>query len=182
MQAEQTRSLWQATSPVGRKPRAARLCRHRNRQERRTPLTFGSASDPQSPPGGGVGGRRTSRTGRAQRPPVPSLCAPWGAEVGTKAQRPLERFCPHQGGRNIAWQPSGARGQSSGDAVSAAALTGPRAAAQTGAHFRPIGRELWVAWTPRRHCLGGVSHGVAVDDGRVGPLARSTERFYRCLP
>ena len=56
----------------------------------------------------------------------------------------------------MAWQPSRPRGQSSGDAVSAAALTGPRAAAQTGVPLRPLVREPVVAWTPRRQRLGGV--------------------------
>ncbi len=73
------------------------------------------------------------------------------------------------GGRNAAWQPSRARGQSSGVGVSAAALTGPRAAAQTGVPMRPLVRELCVSWQPRRHRLGGVHHGGAVDDGGVGP-------------
>ncbi len=73
------------------------------------------------------------------------------------------------GGRNAAWQPSRARGQSSGAGVSAAALTGPRAAALTGVPFRPLVREPGVAWTPRRQRLGGVCDGAAVDDGGVGP-------------
>jgi len=108
--------------------------------------------------------------------------APWGAARGGKAQRPFERVAEPTGGRNGAWQPSGARGQSSGDAASAAALTGPRAAAQTGTPFRPLVRELCVAWTPRRHRLGGVYHGVAVNDGGVGLVARSTARPCRSLP
>ena len=77
--------------------------------------------------------------------------------------------CRADGGPDVAWQPSRARGQSSGDAVSAAALTGPRAAAQTGTQFRPLVRKPVVAWTPPRRCLRGVSHGGAVDDGGVGP-------------
>jgi hypothetical protein len=48
------------------------------------------------------------------------------------AQRLFKRVAEPMGGQNIAWQPSNPRGQSSGGAVSAAALTGPRAAAQTG--------------------------------------------------
>ena len=51
---------------------------------------------------------------------------------GGKAQRPFERVAAPTGGRNAAWQPSGLRGLSSRGAVSAAAQTGPRAAAQTG--------------------------------------------------
>ncbi len=46
-----------------------------------------------------------------------------------------------------------------------------------------------MAWTPRRHCLGGVSHGGAVDDGGVGfwpapphdPAASTPCRLGRCL-
>src|SRR5712691_7325126 len=82
--------------------------------------------------------------------------APWGAARGGKAQRLFERVAEPMGGRNAAWQPSRARGQSSGAAVSAAALTGPRAAALTGVPFRPLVREPGMAWTPRRQRLGGV--------------------------
>ena len=53
--------------------------------------------------------------------------------------------------------------------VSVAALTGPPTAALTGVPIRPFVRELGVAWTPRRHRLGGVSHSAAVDDSGVGP-------------
>src|SRR5712691_9319425 len=95
--------------------------------------------------------------------------APWGAARGGKAQPLFERVAEPMGGRNAAWQPSRARGQSSGDAVSAAALTGPRAAALTGVPRRRSEREPVVAWTPRRHRLGGVCDGAAVDDGGVGP-------------
>src|SRR5439155_23416645 len=126
---------------------------------------------------------REESTARAERSGAGAYrCAPSGAEVGAKAQRPLECFCPYQGGRNVAWQPSGSRGQSSGDAVSAAALTGPRAAAQTGIPLRQPVREPLVAWKLRRHRLGGVRHGGAVDDGGVGLVARSTERPYRSRP
>jgi hypothetical protein len=38
-----------------------------------------------------------SRHGRSAVQPVP-FPAPWGAEVGAKAQRPIERVCSHQGG------------------------------------------------------------------------------------
>jgi len=44
----------------------------------------------------------------------------------------FERVAEPMGGRNVVWQPSRARGQSSGDAVATAARTGPRAAALTG--------------------------------------------------
>src|SRR6266849_5728018 len=43
-------------------------------------------------------------------------------------------------------------------------------------------REPVVAWKPRRHRLGGVRHGGAMDDGRVGLVARSTEQPYRSRP
>jgi len=48
-----------------------------------------------------------------------------------KAQRLVERVAEPMGGRNIAWQPSSQRGQSSSGLIAAAALTGPRAAALT---------------------------------------------------
>ena len=72
-----------------------------------------------------------SGTGRAQRRRCLPLC-PYGADREGKAQRPFERVAAPTGGRNAAWQPSRARGLSSRGAVSAAAQTGPRAAAQTG--------------------------------------------------
>ena len=58
--------------------------------------------------------------------------APWGAARGGKAQHLFKRVAESTGGQNAAWQPSGARGQSSGDVVSATALTGPPTAAPTG--------------------------------------------------
>ncbi len=49
-------------------------------------------------PMGGWRGERKQPHGQSAAPPVPSLCAPWGAEVGAQAQHPFERVCPHQGG------------------------------------------------------------------------------------
>jgi hypothetical protein len=86
------------------------------------------------------------------------------------------------GGRNAAWQPSRARGQCNGAAVSAAALTGPRAAAQTGVPRRWSVPKPVVAWTPPRQRLGGVRSGGAIDDGGMGHMARSTERPYCSQP
>ena len=95
---------------------------------------------------------------------------PLGGRIGEgKAQHPVERVAEPTGGQNVAWQPSGSRGQSSGAAVSAAARTGPRVAAQAGVPRRPLVRELVVAEKPRRPRLGGVPHGAAVDEGGVGP-------------
>ena len=55
-----------------------------------------------------------------------------GERLATKtAQRLVERVAELMGGRNIAWQPSSQRGQSSSGLIAAAALTGPRAAALT---------------------------------------------------
>ena len=89
-------------------------------------------SERQSPLARGMGGHRKQPHGQSAAAPVPTAVPPRGAERRGKAQRPFERVAEPPGGRNSAWQPSGARGQSGGDAVSAAALTGPRAAAQTG--------------------------------------------------
>src|SRR5262249_59784225 len=52
----------------------------------------------------------------------------------------------------------------------------------TGRPRRLNEREPVVAEAPRRQRLGGVHHGAAVDEGGVGPLARSTERPCRWLP
>src|SRR5437764_6421549 len=116
-----------------------------------------------------MGGERNQQHGRSAAAPVPTAVPPRGADGRGKSQRLFARVAEPTGGKNVAWQPSGLRGQSSGDAVSAAALTGPRAAAQTGTQFRPLVRKPVVAWTPRRQRLGGVCDGAAVDDGGVGP-------------
>ena len=147
---EQRRSNWQRCVSAARVVESARPARRRQAswgfagglacrgrstqpgQQKTNRTTAWSAASRKAPSTRGMGGERKQWHGRSAAAPVPSLCAPWGAEVGAQAQRPFERVCPHQGGQNSAWQPSGARGQSSGGAVSAAALTGPRAAAQTG--------------------------------------------------
>jgi hypothetical protein len=41
---------------------------------------------------------------------------------------------------------------------------------------------LEIAWAPPRRRLRGASDGTAMDDGRVGPSPRLTERLYRFLP
>ena len=86
------------------------------------------------------------------------------------------------GGRNAAWQPSRLRGQSSGAGVSAAALTGPRAAALTGTHLLPTrtqacGGRAAAEAAPRRR-------GRWRSRGRRwrGPSARATERPCRSRP
>jgi hypothetical protein len=89
----------------------------------------------------GCGGEQNQWHGQSVAAPVPSVCAPWGAARGGKAQRLFERVAEPTGGQNVAWQPSDLRGQSSGDALSAAALTDPRAAAQTGLPLRLLVRE-----------------------------------------
>jgi hypothetical protein len=122
-----------------------------------------------STPWRGLRGGRNQRHGQSAAAPVPSFVSPSGAARRGKAQRLFERVAAPMGGRNVAWQPSVRRGQSSGDAVSAAARTGPRAAALTGTPRRTLVREPGVAWTPRRQRLGGVSYGVAVDNVGVGP-------------
>jgi len=63
----------------------------------------------------------------------------------SKAPHLFERVAAPTGGRNVAWQPSRQRGQSNDGAVSVAALTCPRAAAQTGVHVRPLLRKPVVA-------------------------------------
>ncbi len=93
---------------------------------------------------GGVRGEKNQLHGRSAAAPVPTAVPPRGADWGGKARRLFTRVAEPTGGRNVAWQPSSARGQSSGDAASAAALTGPRAAAQTGVPF--------VAVSGASHC------------------------------
>ena len=86
-----------------------------------------------------------------------------------RAPRLFERVAAPLGGRNVAWQPSARRGRCS-RAVSVCAWL-------PGSVRRPLRRQaslsacscasLW-GWTPRKQRLGGVPHGVAVDDGGVG--------------
>src|SRR5215831_17747553 len=96
-----------------------------------------------------------------------------------KAQRLLERVAAPTGGRNVAGQPSRARGQSSGGAVSAAARTSPRAAAQTGDPSSTMrARALRVleaaeAWPRRR------KQGRSRGRWWRGPAARATARPCR---
>ena len=117
----------------------------------------------------GMGGERKQWHGQSAAAPVPSFVSPLGGMEVKQGAASVRARCRADGGPDVAWQPSRARGQCSGDAVSAAARTGPRAAAQTGTQFRPLVRKPVVAWTPPRRCLRGVSHGGAVDDGGVGP-------------
>jgi len=69
----------------------------------------------------------------ARAEPVPTALPLGGRMVGAQEPLPFGLVCPHHGGPEpVAWQPSQQRGQPSGDAVSAAALTGPLQAALTG--------------------------------------------------
>ena len=101
------------------------------RQERRSRLPPG-AKQLTEPPHEGEGGWQESAA-RAERSGAGAfrVCPLGGSEVRQGAASVRAR-CRADGGPDMAWQPSCARGQSSGAGVSAAALTGPRAAAQTG--------------------------------------------------
>jgi len=77
----------------------------------------------------GGGGDRNQGQGQSAAAPVPSLWASWGTMRWGKAPRLFERVAEPTGGRNAAWQPGRARGQSSGDGVSATARTRLPAAA-----------------------------------------------------
>jgi hypothetical protein len=65
-------------------------CASHARSERQSPLTRG------------IGGDRNKSHGQSVAAPVPSLCAPWGAARGDKAQRPFERVAEPPRGRNVA--------------------------------------------------------------------------------
>src|SRR6266851_1294676 len=125
-----------------------------------------------------MGGDRNEWHGQSAAAPVPSTVPPRGAEVGAKAQRPLECFCLYQGGRKVAWQPSARRGQSGGDASSAAALTGPPTAAQTGVPPR---------WTPSMlpHSHMEIDYGTDTarsgHGGGEGPLTSGTAAIARLV-
>ncbi|MGE3542272.1 MAG: molybdopterin-dependent oxidoreductase, partial [Candidatus Tectimicrobiota bacterium] len=103
-------------------------------------LPTGAPARSAQPPGGGWG--RAVPTARAQ--PVPSaMPLLGGGAVEARRAGCMARGAEPPGGRNAAWQPSGPRGQSGGDAVSAAALTSPRAAAQTGIPLSEVVHSAW---------------------------------------
>jgi hypothetical protein len=97
-----------------------------------------------------------------------------------KAQPLFARVAEPTGGRNAAWQPSARRGQSGGDAVSAAALTGPPTAAQTGIPLRPLVREPLppaTALRQRRTAPAPVAVTVTCSQclGKTGHTGRSID-------
>jgi hypothetical protein len=90
----------------------------------------------------------------ARAKPVPSSVPPGGRMVGAQEPLPFGLVCPHHGGPEaVAWQPSQQRGQSGGDAVSAAALTGPLQAALTGS-TATTNRARATACRPRGDASG----------------------------
>jgi hypothetical protein len=113
------------------------LARREDRQ-RRTSGRSGTAADLQErsairvAPERGLRGGRNPQHGQSAAAPVPSCVSPSGGGSGRQGVAAVRARCRADGGPDVAWQPSCVRGQSSGDAVSAAALTGPWAAAQTG--------------------------------------------------
>ncbi len=105
----------------------------------------------------------------ARAKPVPSSVPPGGRMVGAQEPLPFGLVCPHHGGPEaVAWQPSEQRGQSSGDAVSAAALTGPLQAALTGSTATTNGARA-TARQPRGFA-GGLArqHEAGGTPGRRG--------------
>ena len=79
MEAEQPCSLVRVDSPVGRQPKAARQSCLTEQAGAAQPLTLRSGSERQSPHRG-TGGERKRWHGQSAAAPVPSCCAPWGAE------------------------------------------------------------------------------------------------------
>jgi hypothetical protein len=110
----------------------------REERPQRTSDTSGTAADLQErsairrAPWRGFGGEQHQRHGQSAAAPVPSVCAPWGADRGGKAQRLFEHVAEPTGGQNSVCLCSRSQGQSSGNGVSAAALTGLPTAALTG--------------------------------------------------
>jgi hypothetical protein len=104
----------------------------------------GAVSDPQGPLEGFAGWQESAA--RAERSGAGAfLWSPSGGDEVRQGAAAGEGVAEPMGGRNIVWQPRARRGQSSGGAVSAAARTGPRVAAQTGGPRRPLVREPRVA-------------------------------------
>jgi hypothetical protein len=177
-QAEQARSGSRADAPASGGSPGRREEPPQESAGAAKPLTFRSASDPQNPRAG-VAGRGKSAA-RAERSGAGAFrVRPLGG--GWEGQRRSvlwSAFAPPTGGQHIAWQPSGVRGPSSGDGVSAAALTGPRAAAQTDVPLRPFVREPRHAGyhTPRDAASPAPAHAATGCAQELGKTARFPKR------
>jgi len=179
----QERDRWRPSSPAhcgtrtpswGGSPRRLGRAASRSRQERQSRLPVGAVASGRAPYGGS-GAREISGTGRAQRRRCLS-CAPPGGRIEEARRSVCSSALPSRRGARTSPGSPAVRG-------------GSPAATLTGTQFRLLVREPVMAWTPRRHCLGGVSHGAAVDDGGVGfwparphnPAASTPCRLGRCL-
>ena len=179
----QERDRWRPSSPAhcgtrtpswGGSPRRLGSAASRSRQERQSRFPVGAVASGRAPYGGS-GAREISGTGRAQRRRCLS-CAPPGGRIEEARRSVCSSALPSRRGARTSPGSPAVRG-------------GSPAATLTGTQFRLLVREPVMAWTPRRHCLGGVSHGAAVDDGGVGfwparphdPAASTPCRLGRCL-
>ena len=117
----------------------------------------------------------------ARAQPVPTALPLGGRMVGAQEPLPFGLVCPHHGGPEaVAWQPSLPRGHPSGDAVSAAAVTGPLQAALTGS-TATTNRARATARRPRGDA-GGLArqHEAGGTPARRGCSAAVT--YSRLLP
>jgi hypothetical protein len=144
--------------------------------------------------------RRGGRVVRSRGPRAHATIVHGCARRHTAEARPPR--CPdhaklaHEWSPRYAWQCSGARGQSSGDAVSATALTGPRAAALPGDMLAPRRRGNALAQRLRLACTDPPPRGTVVSTGAAAlcpcssclsplhPLTgalRIADRFWRSV-
>jgi hypothetical protein len=157
------------TPSRNRAPRAARGRRRRSLQREHGDPPHAERSPAKPPGGAGVIG--TSGTGGAQR----SRCLPpgplGGGWVRQGAAAVRARCRAHGGQEAVARQPSSQRGQSSGDASSAAALTGPLQAALPG---RTATTNRARATARGRAAEGGNGGGETRRSGRTGQREKSS--------
>jgi hypothetical protein len=140
---------------LGRQPKAARQRCHRPPAGAAQLHTCRSASDPRSPCQGGRGVVGGSGTGRAQRCRCLPLC-PCGGRIWKARRSVCSSALPRRRGVGTWPGAQPCTGPSSG-AVSAAAQTGPRAAAQAGSTFAT--RQLATVLRQQRSVLERLPSG-----------------------
>ena len=81
------------------------------------------------------------------------LVSPLGGDEVRQGAAAVRARCRADGGQERGLAAQACAGQSNGGAVSTAALTGPRAAAQIGLPLLPLVRAPVVTWTVTSHVI-----------------------------